>query len=78
MFRAILAYLQETLHERRFGDFCAVVDVGWSRGVGRHPETKQHLLLHTLVTKPAFVYCLLKMDKHYPKHAETFNINRVK
>jgi hypothetical protein len=28
MFRALLAHLQETLYERRFGDLCAVVDVG--------------------------------------------------
>jgi hypothetical protein len=44
MFRALLAHIQEALHERRIGDLCAVVDVGWSQDVGRlvvtHPETQ--------------------------------------
>jgi hypothetical protein len=33
MFRALLAHPQVALHERRFGDLCAVVGVGWSRDV---------------------------------------------
>jgi hypothetical protein len=28
-----------------------------------HPETNPHLQPHTIITKPAFVYCLLKMGK---------------
>jgi hypothetical protein len=44
MFRALIAHLQETLHECRFDDLCEVVDVGWSQGVERlyypkHVET---------------------------------------
>jgi hypothetical protein len=35
MFRALLAHPQEALHERRIGDLCAVVDVGWSQDMGR-------------------------------------------
>jgi hypothetical protein len=59
MFRALLAHLQEALHERRFGDLCAVVDLGWSQDVGRLPlrlkQTNPHLQPHTMFTKPAFV-----------------------
>jgi hypothetical protein len=43
MFRALLAHLQETLHERRFGDLCAVVDVGWSRVVGSNARNMLRL-----------------------------------
>jgi hypothetical protein len=40
MFRALLTHLQEALHERRFGDLCAVINLGWSRNVGNLPTSR--------------------------------------
>jgi hypothetical protein len=35
MFGALLAHLQETLHERRFGDYCVRLCCGLDSGCGK-------------------------------------------